>query len=82
MSLVGVFKYILTSAVFVVSLLLSLRMIFAHDLRRETWRSTVKRYIHVSRARFKTWTVLMGWILLLVALSVAYFQIDKLISNQ
>jgi 4-amino-4-deoxy-L-arabinose transferase-like glycosyltransferase len=82
MSPFGVAKYILTSALFVVSLFFALRLLFAHDMRRDAWRSTVKRYVYISRAKFKVWSILLGWILLFVALSVAYFQIDQIITNQ
>lgn len=82
MSPFGVAKYIFTSALFVVSLFFALRLLFAHDRRREAWRSTVKNYVYISRNKFKLWSILLGWILLFVALTVAYFQIDRIITNQ
>jgi hypothetical protein len=82
MSPFGVAKYIFTSALFVVSLFFALRLLFAHDMRRDAWRSTVKHYVYISRNKFKVWSILLGWILLFVALFVAYFQIDGLITNQ
>jgi hypothetical protein len=75
-------KYILTSALFVLSLFFALRLLFAHDLRRDAWRSTVKHTVYISRAKFKVWSILLGWFCLFVALLVAYFQIDRLITNQ
>ena len=82
MSPIGIARYIFFSAVLVISLFLSLRLLFAHDMRREAWRSVAKRHFYMGRKRFKAATLLLGWILLFVALTVAYWQIDELITNQ
>lgn len=81
MSLIGVARYIVFSGIFVISLFLGLRMLFAHDMRRDAWRSTVKRYIYISRPRFKLWTIIFGWLLLFIALFVAWNQIDQILTQ-
>ena len=74
-------KYICLSAVIVISLFMGIRLLFAHEMRREAWRSVTKRYIYMSRPRFKTVTLTIGWISLLLALYVAYFQILDLMTD-
>ena len=81
MIILGTIRYILISAVIVISMFLGLRMIFAHDLRREAWRSFSKRYVYVGRERFKRVTFLTGWLILLLSLWTIYNEIDRLISN-
>jgi hypothetical protein len=81
MSPLGVARYILTAAVFVISLFFAMRLIFAHDMRREVWRSVVKRYVYFSQSKFKVWSITLGWIFLFIALWVAYLEIDQLITN-
>jgi len=81
MSPIGVAKYILTAAVLVLSMFFGLRLLFAHDIRREAWRSEVKRYAYFSQKRFKTLTLLLGWGFLLLALYVAFLQVDKLVGG-
>jgi 4-amino-4-deoxy-L-arabinose transferase-like glycosyltransferase len=81
MSPIGVAKYILTAAVLVLSMFFGLRLLFAHDMRREAWRSVVKRYVYLSRNRFKSVTILLGWLFLFLALYVAFMQIDKLVTG-
>lgn len=82
MSPIGIARYIFFSAVLVISLFLSLRLLFANEMRRDAWRSVAKRHVYISRKRFKMLTLLLGWVLLFIALTVAYWQIDELIANQ
>lgn len=81
MSPIGVARYILTAAIIVVSMFFALRLLFAHDFLRETWRSMVKRYFYINRGQFKAWSILLGWLFLFIALTVAYFEIDRLITD-
>jgi hypothetical protein len=75
----GAVKYTILAAVLVLSVFVGIRFIFAHDMRRETWRSMVKRHVYVSQIRFKRMTIAFGWLLLLFGLSIAYFQILNLL---
>jgi hypothetical protein len=79
MNLLGAIKYILSSAVIVISLFLAFRGLFANDMRREIWRLSVKRRIYISQRRFKTITVTAGWLFLFLALIVAYWEIIGLL---
>jgi hypothetical protein len=79
MNPIGVAKYIFSAAALVLSAFFALRLLFAHDMRREAWRSIVKRYIYFSQQRFKLLTILLGWIFLLLALYLTYLQIDQLV---
>lgn len=65
----------------VLSLFVGIRCLFAHEMRREIWRTAIKRYIYFPRARFKIVTMIFGSILLFIGLSVAYFQIIGLLDN-
>lgn len=75
-------KYIIVAAVLVLSLFTGLHFIFANDVRREGWRMLLKRYVYVSRKRFKGFTLFIGWLLLLLGLFVAYSQIADLIGSK
>lgn len=81
MNPIGVAKYILFSAVFVVSLVAGLRLIFAHEVTREGWRNDLKRRVYISRPRFRLVTVSAGLLLLLLALLVALLQVRDLASD-
>ena len=81
MNPIGVTKYIFFSAVFVVCFVTGIRLIFAHDMRRDFWRSNVKRHIYISAPRFKSLTVVSGWLLLVFSLYIAFIQIDQLITR-
>ncbi len=72
---IGAIKYTILAAILVLSLFTGLRFIFAHDMQREAWRSFLKRYVYVSQKRFKRITIIVGWLLLLLGLYIAYFQI-------
>lgn len=75
----GVIRYLFFSTIFVVSLFLGLRCIFAHDRRREAWRTMIKRRFYMSQKSFKLTSICLGWSLLLLSLFVAYFQILDLL---
>jgi hypothetical protein len=75
MNPIGIAQYIVFAGVFVTSFFLGLRMVFANDYRRETWRSTVKRYIYFSRPTFKRVSIASGFLLFSLSLFVAYHMI-------
>jgi hypothetical protein len=75
----GAIRYLFFSTIFVVSLVVGLRCILAHDYRREAWRSSIKRRIYFSRKSFKVTSISLGWSLLVLSLFVAYFQILDLL---
>lgn len=77
----GAIIYIIKAAIFVLSLFMGMRLLFAHEMIRETWRSSLRRYVYISSKVFKTLSILLGWVLLLVALTIAYIEIDRLISG-
>jgi hypothetical protein len=77
----GAISYIIYSGIFVVCLFLGIRCLFAHEERRELWRSVIKHRVYVSPKTFKVLTILAGWILLLIALFVAYSQITALLEK-
>jgi hypothetical protein len=81
MSPFGVARSIFDAALLVMSLFFSLRLLFAHDMRREAWRSFIKRHVYVSQKNFKRLSILFGWLLLFVAIYLAYLQIDKLVAK-
>jgi hypothetical protein len=81
MSPFGVAKSIFDAALLVMSLFFALRLIFAHELRRETWRSFVKRHVYISQKSFKLLTILFGCLFLFIAIYLAYLQIDKLVAK-
>ena len=62
----------------VTSFILGIRMIFAHDMRREFWRSTVKRSFYFSQGQFKKVSSVCGWFLLVLSLFVTYYSIIDL----
>ena len=78
----GAIRYIIQAAIIVVCLFLGLRFLFAQEMRREAWRSTIKHRIYIAHKPFKVITVLLGWVLLFIALSVAYFQIIGLMDKE
>ncbi len=73
-------KYILISTVMVTSFIFGMRMIFAHDMRREFWRSSVKRSIYFSQNRFKRVSAACGWFLLVLSLFVTYISFIDLMN--
>jgi|GEM_PF-2208452 len=68
-------KYIFYSGVLVISFFFAIRCLFAHDLRREAWRTQIKRRVYISRTGFKRLTIGFGWLSLFISLYVAYFLI-------
>ncbi|MEX0322534.1 MAG: hypothetical protein AB3N63_10275 [Puniceicoccaceae bacterium] len=78
---IAAIKYIIVAAVMVLSIFTGLRFIFANDVRREAWRNYLKRYVYVSQKRFKRISIVIGWLLLLFGLYVAYSQIVDLMGN-
>jgi len=72
--------YIIKSGVCVLSLFFGLRLLFAAELTRETWRGGLRRYVYFTSGRFKILSILMGWVLLLLGLAIAYMEIDRLIT--
>ena len=78
---IAAIKYIFFSAVLVISLFLSIRCLFASDMRREAWRSGIKHRIYIREKTFKKVTLIIGWVLLFLALYVAYFQILDLLED-
>lgn len=74
-------KYTILAGIMVLSLFVGIRCLFAHEVRREMWRTAIKRRIYFSQSRFKIVTMIFGSILLFIGLSVAYFQIIGLIDN-
>ena len=72
MNPIGIARYIVFAGVFVISFFWGLRMIFAHDYRRENWRSTVKRYIYFSQSTFKRVSIASGFLMFCLSLFVAY----------
>lgn len=73
-------KYIFYSGVLVVSFFFAIRCLFAHDLRREAWRTQIKRRVYISQIGFKRLTIVFGWLCLFISLYVAYFLIIDSIS--
>lgn len=71
-------RYTALSALLVISLFMGLRMILAHDVRREAWRSGIKRFVYLSRPAFRRTTQILGWILFILGLAVAYYTIIDL----
>lgn len=78
---IAAIKYLFFSAVLVISLFLSIRCLFANEMRREAWRSAIKHRIYFRASTFKKLTIVLGWFLLFVALYVAYFQILDLLED-
>lgn len=72
---IAAIKYIFYSGVLVVSFFFAIRCLFAHDLRREAWRTQIKRRVYISRTGFKRLTIRFGWLSLFISLYVAYFLI-------
>lgn len=77
----GAIRYILISAVFVLSFFFALRLLIAHDMRREAWRHYVKNKVYLSRRQFKALTILMGWMFLFIALGTAYYEMDRFMAS-
>lgn len=77
----GAIRYVVFSTIFVVCLFVGLRCLFAHEMRRESWRSMIKHRVYINRKRFKVITIVGGWLLLLVALYVAYIQVIALLDK-
>lgn len=75
-------KYLISSAILVVSIFLGLRLLFANDIRREEWRSKIKRRIYMSRERFKRVTVLLGLLLLALGAWMTALQVVGLLENR
>ena len=73
--LLSALKYILISIVIVPSFIFGMRMIFANDMRREFWRSAVKRSVYFSQDQFKTVSAMCGWFLLALSLIVTYYSV-------
>ena len=73
-------KYILISTVMVPSFIFGMRMIFAHDMRREFWRSSVKRSVYFSQSQFKRVSSMCGWFLLVLSLFVSYISFIDLMN--
>ena len=71
-------KYLLSAAIMVLSFFFAFHCLFAQDVRREAWRLSIKRRIYFSQKRFKALTILAGWLFLFIALSVAYWEILRL----
>lgn len=67
-------KYLIFSAIMVVSIFVGIRLIFAHDMRRDEWRSKIKRRIYMSQRRFKRVTILLGILLITLGTWVALQQ--------
>ena len=78
---IGAIKYTILAAILVLSIFTGIKFIFASDVRREVWRSIIKRYVYLSQKRFRRLSIILGWILLLFGLYVAYSQIVDLIGN-
>ena len=78
----GAIRYVIKAAIIVVCLFMGLRFIFAHEMRREAWRSNIKHRIYIARQPFKVITILLGYVLLFIALYVAYFQIIGLMDKE
>ena len=74
-------KYLLSAAIMVLSFFIAFHCLFAHEVRREAWRSVIKRRVYFSQKRFKTVTILIGWVCLLLGLCVAYLEILHLMES-
>ncbi|MEX0326848.1 MAG: hypothetical protein AB3N33_12245 [Puniceicoccaceae bacterium] len=70
---IAAIKYLFLSAILVVSLFLSIRCLFASDVRREAWRFAIKHRYYMRQKTFKRVTLLLGGLLLVLALLVAYY---------
>lgn len=81
MSPFGVARSIFDAALLVMSLFFAIRLLFAHDMRREAWRSFVKRHVYINQKNFKRLSIGLGWLLLFVAIYFAYLQVDKLVAK-
>ncbi|NDV61221.1 hypothetical protein G0Q06_02015 [Puniceicoccales bacterium CK1056] len=79
MSPFGVAKSIFDAALLVLSIFFAFRLLFAHEARRDEWRSVVKRRVYIGRPNFKRLSILLGWIFLFIAIFLTYRQIDKLV---
>lgn len=78
---IAAIKYIIVAAILVLSIFTGLHFIFSNDVRREAWRNYLKRYVYFSQKRFKRISIILGWLLLLFGLYVAYSQIVDLMGN-
>ena len=78
---VAAIKYLFFSAVFVVSLFAAIRCLFANEVQREGWRNSLKHRVCFQRTTFKRLTLVIGWILLLLAMYIAYLQILDLLED-
>ena len=67
--------YTFYSAILVVSFFFAIRLLFAHDVRREAWRGGIKRRIYMTQAGFKRASIVSGWICLLISLATMYHLI-------
>lgn len=78
---IAAIKYIIVAAILVLSIFIGCKMVFASDVKREAWRMVAKRFVYMSQQRFKKVSILVGWLLLLLGLYVAYSQIVDLMGN-
>ena len=74
-------KYLFLSGILVISLFLAVRCLIASDYRREIWRQAIKPKVYFRQHTFKILVRVTGWICLLIALFVAYFQFLDLLEN-
>lgn len=81
MSPIGVARSSFDAALLVISLFFAIRLLFAHDMRREAWRSFVKRHVYINQKNFKRQTIALGWLLLFIAIYLGYLQVDKLVAK-
>ena len=78
---IAAIKYTILAGIMVISILVGIRCLFAHEMLRETWRTAIRRYIYFSRTRFKIVTITFGLFSLIIGLSVAYVQVIGLLSK-
>lgn len=76
---IAAIKYIIYSGVLVISFFFAIRCLFAHDLRREAWRTQIERRVYISRTGFKRLSITFGWLCLFISLYVAYYLILDLV---
>ncbi|MGC9450138.1 MAG: hypothetical protein ACP5I4_01710 [Oceanipulchritudo sp.] len=77
----GAVRYIVHATIIVGCLFVGFRCLFAHDMRREAWRSRIKHRVYISQKRFKLVTLLLGFILVAIGFYVAYLRIIELIDR-
>ena len=70
---ISAIKYLILSSILVGSLFLAIQCLFASDVRRESWRFNIKHRFYLRQDTFKRLTILLGGLLLVLALYVAYF---------